>query len=66
MGLTSEGCCEEELRRHMVSAQGVLIVITILVPCGSCGRVGVASFPSRQPSKKVETPICLHCYFLSE
>ena len=65
-GLTSEGCCEEELRRHMVSAQGVLIVIIILVPCGSCSRVGIASFPSRQPSKKVGTPICLHCYFLSE
>ena len=49
----------------MVSAQCVLVGI-IIIPCGGCSGVGIASCPSRQPSKKVENPICLHCYFLGE
>ena len=65
-GLASGGCCEEGRRRHMVSAQCVLVGIIILIPCGGCSGVGIASCPSRQPSKKVENPICLHCYFLGE
>ena len=64
-GLTSGGCCEEGRRRHMVSAQCVLVGI-IIIPCGGCSGVGIASCPSRQPSKKVENPVCLHCYFLGE